>query len=594
MGTPVSKLHLTSRYKVDFFLVPVAIVLIEFSVFITQLSEKIYSSLSNLILLRVIHTVAMILASFLVSWVYKRVNKTELDYRTLAITGIIVMAFGDFTHSFLASFFDVELVSIYRRIGIVMIQGALWFPGFIIIGGNRGEIFSQFKDYENRLIISTRAKGRTSPEFKDVQRSIQDHIRSEFYVACTTLKELISKVADSGLTLKEQYLAIQPHLAGEGLRELSRELERSEPINTAQKFGEKNKNEVRFFFQEFKHLYASIAQSSPLKASAYALVLIALVTPPFINFYSISAFLISYPILLILVFSFAQLIVKVQSGASPAALRKGSILIGVTGLLPFAINLVGQAVNHDPKSRFPMLVTAVALPLTYYACMEIFQVLRPSALRLVRNDKLKASEALQRKVRKTAIDDYSHYLYQQWATYIHGKILTRLAATSLKLQEASNTGDSQTYEATLNSLFSLLMRPDADFEEEATDLQTEVISRLAPWKGLLEISLYIDSELKSLRNPRVRSIGEVIEEVISNSIRHGKSQKIDLRVTRANVNDIEIVALDNALIAPAKPQIEFGLGTRIFNLVSDGRWSITRVGLFTEFKLTMAIDFREA
>jgi two-component sensor histidine kinase len=340
-------------------------------------------------------------------------------------------------------------------------------------------------------------------------------------------------------------------------------------------------------------LYASIAQSSPLQPSAYALVLIALVTPPFINFYSVGEFLISYPILLILILASAQLIVKAQNGVTPAALRRGSILIGFTGLLPAVVNFAGQAIYHDPKTRFPLLIMVFALPVTYYLCMELFQVLRPSALSLVRNDKLKASDSLQRKVTRAAIDDYSKYLYQQWATFIHGKILTRLAATSLKLQEASKAGDSQSYNAALQSLSSLLSKPDSDFEEEATDLQTEVISRLAPWRGLLEISLYVDSELKTLRNTRVRSVGEVIEEVISNSIRHGKSEKIDLRVTRANVNDIEIVAVDNALIAPAKPQIEFGLGTRIFNLVSDGRWSITRVGLFTEFKLTMAVDLQE-
>ena len=280
-------------------------------------------------------------------------------------------------------------------------------------------------------------------------------------------------------------------------------------------------------------------------------------------------------------------------GATPASLRKGSILIGVTGLLPFAINLAGQVIRHDSKMQFPLLVTAFALPVTYYVCMELFQVLRPSALSLMRNDKLNASDALKNKVRKAAIDDYSQYLYQQWATFIHGKILARFAATSLKLQEAAKVGDSQTYNETLKSLLSLLSKPDADFEEKPTDLQTEVTSRLAPWKGLLEISVHIDQELKSLRNSRVRSIGEVIEELISNSIRHGKSQNIDLKVIRSKGSDIEIVALDNAVIAPPKSPLKFGLGTRIFNLVSDGRWSITRVGLFTEFKLTMAIDLQE-
>jgi two-component sensor histidine kinase len=208
----------------------------------------------------------------------------------------------------------------------------------------------------------------------------------------------------------------------------------------------------------------------------------------------------------------------------------------------------------------------------------------------VRNDELIASDALQRKVRRVVRDDFTQYLNQQWAVYIHGKILTRMASTSLKLQSSSSASDSRTYSATLESLHSLLSNPDADFEAVSADLEAEVTSRLAPWRGLLEINVHIDEELKSLRNARVKNIGEVIEELVSNSIRHGKAKKIDLRVTRSEGSDIEIIAIDNAIIPPANPPLKFGLGTRIFNLVSDGRWSITRVGLFTEFKLMVALE----
>ena len=585
--------NLTTKHAIDFSLVPVAIVLIEFSVFITQLSEETYSSLSNLVSMRILHTIVMIMTAYLVSQSYIRAGKTMLNFRTLAITGLLVMGFGDVTHAFLASIFDIELVSIYRRIGVVLIQGTLWFPAFLVVGGNRKEIIHQFKEYEKRLVIATRASSRTSPDFKFVQENIQSHIQKDFYAACSTLKDLITEPAQSKLSLPEQYAAIQPHLTGERLRNLSRELERSRTDGTSQKLVEKKGNDVRFFFHEFKHLYATITQSSPLQARAYVFVLLALATPPYINFYSLTEFLISYPILVLLIFVTSKLILKAQSGIMPAAIKNGSILIGITGLLPTAINLVGQAVNHDPRTQFPLLITVFVLPITYYFCMKFFQVLRPSALSLVRKDKLKASEALKMKVRQAAIDDYSQYLYQQWATFIHGKILTRFAATSLKLKEASRVGDSKSFKETLQSLLTLLSKPDADFEEESRDLQTEVTSRLAPWRGLLEITVQIDPVLNSLRNSRVKSIGEVIEELISNSIRHGKAKKIDLRVNRGSGKDIQIVAIDNAIIPPPKTQVEFGLGTRIFNLVSDGRWSITRVGLFTEFKLTMAIDFQE-
>jgi hypothetical protein len=407
---------LTTKHAIDFSLVPIAIVLIEFSVFITQLSEETYSSLPNLISMRILHTIVMIATAFLVSQTYIRTGRTKLDFCTLAITGVCVMGFGDVTHALLASIFDIELVSFYRRIGIVLIQGSLWFPAFLIIGGNRKEIVHQFREYENRLIIATRASSRTSPDFKVVQEDIQRHIRKDFYAACTDLKDLIAKTAQPKQSLPEQYVAIQPHLAGERLRNLSRELERFIPGGTSQKVKKKKGNEVRFFFQEFKHLYASITQSSPLRARAYVFVLLALVTPPYINFYSLTEFLISYPILVVLIVATSKLIVKAQSGITPTAVKNGLILVAIIGLLPTAINLVGQTINHDPKTRFPLLITVFVLPIAYFICMEFFQVLRPSALSLVRKDKLKASETLTAKVRKAAIDDYSQYLYQQWAS----------------------------------------------------------------------------------------------------------------------------------------------------------------------------------
>jgi two-component sensor histidine kinase len=85
-------------------------------------------------------------------------------------------------------------------------------------------------------------------------------------------------------------------------------------------------------------------------------------------------------------------------------------------------------------------------------------------------------------------------------------------------------------------------------------------------------------------------IGEVIEELLSNSIRHGKAKKIELRVITTGDKEIDIIAVDDATIAPTKSLNRAGLGTRIFNLASDGRWSITRVGSSTQFKLRMSIE----
>jgi two-component sensor histidine kinase len=577
-------------YAIDFALVPVAIVLIEISVFFTQLSNEIENNLSGLITLRIIHTIIMLLTAYVVSLTYKNLQLTHVTYSNLAMTGIAVIALGDLTHAYLASIFEIELVSIYRRIGITLIQGSLWFPAFVFIGGNRKEIFRQFREYENRLIIATRAQSRTSQEFKEIQKELQDRIREEFRDSCKLIKESISKITASGDNLADQYGAIKLHLVGDSLRTLSRNLDNLTSDSPAQRALQKNLTFIPLFLRQFRIISTSILQSKPLHRRTYAFVLLALVTPPYINFYSITEFLISYPILVVAVFIFSHLIVKTQSEHSLSTFRNSAFLILLTGLLPFVFNSVGQAIYHDPQTQFPIYITALILPLIYFLAMELLQVLRPSALNLIRRDELKASETLQNKVRDVVRDEFSQNLSHEWALFIHGKILTRLAATSLKLGAAASTDDQETFNETVKNLQSLLANPDLGFDEESVDLQSEVASRLDPWRGLLGVTLVIDDEIASIRNSRVRDIGQVIEELISNSIRHGRAGKIDLKIIRAGNGHIEITAVDDATIPPPESISKYGLGTRIFNLASDGRWSITRVGSSTMFKLRMSVE----
>ena len=327
-----------------------------------------------------------------------------------------------------------------------------------------------------------------------------------------------------------------------------------------------------------------------MRQSTYALVLLAIVTPPYIYFYSVSELLFAFPILIISIYILTFLISSVQERNSDKVLRNLTILIFITGLLPFAINLLGERILKHTWPHFPVLITALFLPLAYYLFMVAMQVLRPSALDLVRSEELMAGEVLQDEVTKVVNNEFSQNLSHQWAIFIHGKILTRLAATSLKLESISQLGDEKSFMNTTQSLIDLLDAPDLEFEELPLDLQSQVISRLNPWVGLLDIDLHIDDELKLIETPQVRDLGQVIEELISNSIRHGKSKKMELKIYSVGANDVEIMASDDALLLPLKDEEKSGLGTRIFNLASDGRWSLKREGSSTIFRLTMGIN----
>jgi two-component sensor histidine kinase len=319
-------------------------------------------------------------------------------------------------------------------------------------------------------------------------------------------------------------------------------------------------------------------------------VIIALITPPYFNYSSFIEALISFPIVAIAIIFSSRLISKSLNNGSQNSLRNSSLLILFTGYIPGISHVIGQMIYDDPETKYPFFMIALTLPFSYYVFMKIIQVLHPHSLELIRTDQLKASESLQDAVTRVVSDEFSHALSHRWAIYIHGKILTRLAASALKLETACITGDSKTFNEALDSLIELLNNPDSQFEQELMDLSSEVRSRLDPWDGLLEIELEIDSELEMITSPRVRDLGEVIEELISNSMRHGKAHKISLRVTKQGDTNIRVKAIDDSSVAPIDTNSRYGLGTRIFNLASDGRWSIERVESTTVFTLEMSLE----
>jgi two-component sensor histidine kinase len=159
----------------------------------------------------------------------------------------------------------------------------------------------------------------------------------------------------------------------------------------------------------------------------------------------------------------------------------------------------------------------------------------------------------------------------------------------MRLQTATDKNDLKSFGKAIAELIELLERPDASFDQQSTTLKLEVESRLDPWQGLLNISYDLDPELLDVTGEKVRELGEVLEEAIANSSRHGHSKNLLLRILRAGEKEIEIRLADDAALPPQNSPERNGLGTQIFNLVSDGRWSLTRLDSGTEFKLRMLI-----
>lgn len=578
------------KYPIDFSLIPIGIVILELAAFLTQFGKKQYSHISGLLEARGLHALVLIIVSSLTIYACKKYKVQEFSYFQLSLMGLVFIGLADLIYIFIASPFGVEEVSLYRRIVVGFIQAGFWFPLYVVIGSIRTDIIKYFKEYEKVLIIGARTKKRTSSEFKEIQSGIESEISLELDGVCKKLYNSIASVNLESGELSQANHEIQKVLVQHDLRTLSVRLESFSAEQKQATFLGQNMTSVNLLIKQFGILYTSTLRLSPLRARAYALILLVSLAPAYINTFTLKETLIYLPPLIIAISLMSLLVVRVAKIGSRASARVVSLLILAIGLLPFVENQIGQHLTPNPNTVYPIYETAIALPLSYYAFMKVLQILQVQSVETLKKGDLVASKALESAISQTVKDEFAHALAHRWAIYIHGKILTRLAATALKLEMAAQVNDISTYRSTVESLKNLLSHPTLEFDTESGDLQSQIASRLDPWLGLLEVDLFIDPSLQTLNNHRVLSVGEVIEEIVSNSMRHGKAHKISLRVMKQGERDIQITAVDDGDTPPPEQPTRYGLGTTIFNLVSDGRWSITRVDSSTQFNLVMSIE----
>ena len=174
------------------------------------------------------------------------------------------------------------------------------------------------------------------------------------------------------------------------------------------------------------------------------------------------------------------------------------------------------------------------------------------------------------------INEKIQIIGHRWAVFIHGRVQTRVSAAALMIEEANKAGDSAAISAAIKMLNEILNDPASGFGSHPQSLEDEITARLNPWEGLLDVELAISPELSTQKSPRNQDIGEVIGEAISNAVRHGLARKLTLNIAPLGENNISITIEDDATEAPPNENIKMGLGTKIFESVSDGRWELKR------------------
>ena len=586
-------IRLKPVFNLDFSLAYIGIIFLGFSIAGTELFQLYPENKSEVIQIRFIHTIYLIASVFLIQLILKKFDKNTAGYAGLALIGLwlaipsllvrvfLMQSYGLVTNSQVVPYFLEQLL-------IVLLQAFFWIPVVIILGGQRSRIFEAFKAYEKRLIINARKSIRQSAEFIQVKKQVDKDYKEELSMHSNLLLNSITYGDNAQLNLKQRNEIIQRYLKTNTLRDLSRALnKKSETVTDNSKF-DQDMHSLNLISKQFNILYNFVAKKQPLPAWVYTLLSFILIFPNYIHFFTTKQILLSLPAYLLIHIVGVQINRTLRGGGKYAILQT-NLLTLLIGFMPFLEMQVFMAFLPNEAVQFPLVVIAIFYPLVFFVYMRFSQIIQPEAIAAITSDEIYASQALNAAVSKIVKDEFKQSMSHQWATYIHGKILTRLAATSLKLEQAVGNNDVESFDSGLKNLKLILDDPTKEFEQDQINLKDEIASRLDPWEGLIILKLSVDPALEGVTNDRVKDLGEVIEEVISNSVRHGGSQNISISITSSDHPDIQLLIQDDAINPLPSVPARIGLGTKILNLVSDGRWSISHVDAKTTVKLTMSL-----
>jgi signal transduction histidine kinase len=160
-------------------------------------------------------------------------------------------------------------------------------------------------------------------------------------------------------------------------------------------------------------------------------------------------------------------------------------------------------------------------------------------------------------------------LSRELAKYLHGTIQSRLMASAMALEKAGRKGDKKALERELAEAYKSLRVPSAAYfsAPEAT-FKEEIHKVISKWADLMKVKLKIAPSIPEIPAHKSQEIGNVINEGLSNSFRHGSATQVLISITGTSEH-IFIEVTDNGTgLAAGKP----GLGTEWFKAIAGNAW----------------------
>jgi hypothetical protein len=191
------------------------------------------------------------------------------------------------------------------------------------------------------------------------------------------------------------------------------------------------------------------------------------------------------------------------------------------------------------------------------------------------------SESFKIKILNQELEKDAH----KWEQIIHGKLQSKVISSSLEAGSVENRVPADDrFIAEISDLIAESLSNSSQKEFNPSQI-IEVVSR--PWNAVIDIQSEIDPSIATQTlSPFIsQRVDDVLQEAITNAVKHGGAEKVWLVVRAGSNNSLQILVKNNGA-SIGKPKRK-SIGTNLFN--QSGIWSLSNEGGLVIFKIEIDI-----
>jgi signal transduction histidine kinase len=176
------------------------------------------------------------------------------------------------------------------------------------------------------------------------------------------------------------------------------------------------------------------------------------------------------------------------------------------------------------------------------------------------------------------------------AQYLHSQVQNRMLASALRIGQSSVTGVPIDLKAELRSIADVLRQARTAVGRQNGGIKTldEEIHELSQaWFKTLELHFDLVGDTSSWHPATVRSVSRLLDEIITNAVRHGLATEVRISIHSVTAQEVVIVALNNGVLdSPGPP----GLGSSLYTTMAGANWMLDRDPVSGHTRLSLRLS----